>query len=188
MSFYFNNFPKISYDLKFKNKSQIVTNIMLRYKIVETIKKNRGFYYTYTVQEAQRPDNVAFELYGQSDLSWFLLLINNMHDPIYDWPLGYRDFISYIESRYGSVPAAQSTVHEYRKILNQQKVLFDGTIIPKRTLKVDLTTYNTLFTTVKESISKYDYEVELNDNKRNIIYVDTNTLGSVLSELSDVFR
>ena len=188
MSYYFNNFPRISYDVKKNKQFQNVTNIMLRYKLTSAFKRRPLSYYTYTVQEGDRPDNVAFDLYGMSSYSWILLLINSIHDPDYEWPLSQRDFAAFLKAKYGSVPAAQSTIHEYRKVVNEQSVLFDQTIIPKRTLVVDETTYNGLSTDAREIIYKSDYENELNDARRNILYIPVGSLRILLSEVVDVFE
>ena len=127
-------------------------------------------------------------LYKLSSLSWILLLINSIHDPDYEWPLSQRDFAAFLKAKYGSVPAAQSTIHEYRKVVNEQSVLFDQTIIPKRTLVVDETTYNGLSTDAREIIYKSDYENELNDARRNILYIPVGSLRILLSEVVDVFE
>jgi hypothetical protein len=188
MAYYFNNFPKVSYDIKKNNHNQIVTNLMVRYKLTAALKAQPLNYYTYTIEDGQRPDNVAFELYSISSYSWILLLVNSIHDPNYEWPLTQRSFEAFLKAKYGSIPVAQSTVHEYRKVINEQSVLFDNTIIPKRTLVVDETTYNTLSTDAREIIYKYDYEEELNNERRNILYIPSAILSDVLAEISDVFE
>jgi hypothetical protein len=188
MSFYFNVFPKVSYDVKKNNQVQNVTNIMLRYKFSAALKAQPLSYYNYTVREGQRPDNVAYVLYKLPSLSWTLLLINSIHDPDYEWPLSQRDFEAFLKAKYGSIPVAQSTVHEYRKVINEQSVLFDNTIIPKKTLVVDETTYNTLSTGAREIIYKSDYEDELNNARRNILYLTSPSLSSVLGQISDIFE
>ena len=187
MSYYFNNFPKISYDLRDNGRPQFITNLMIRYKLTAALKSRAMSYYNYSIREGQRPDNVAFDLYSIPSYSWILLLTNTIHDPNYDWPLSQRSFERFIKSKYGSHAIAMSTVHEYRKVVNEQSVLFDQTIIPKKTLVVDETTYNTLSTSAREIIYKYNYEEELNDIRRNILYIPASILSNVLAEISDVF-
>ena len=188
MSYYFNSFPKISYDMKRNNNPQTVTNLMVRYKLTAALKSRAMSYYNYSIREGQRPDNVAFELYSIPSYSWLLLLTNTIHDPNYDWPLSQRSFERFIKAKYGSHALAISTVHEYRKVVNEQSVLFDQTVIPKKTLVVDETTYNTLSTSAREIIYKYNYEEELNDARRNILYIPVDSLSEILSEISGVFE
>jgi|TARA_R110000737_G_scaffold347981_1_gene380841 hypothetical protein len=187
MTYYFNSFPKVSYDLKKNSRPNDVTNIMLRYKLTAALKGRPMNYYTYSIPEGDRPDNVSFTLYGISSYSWLLLLINSMHDPNYDWPLSQRNFVGFLKAKYGSVPASQSTVHEYRQVVNEQYRLFDDTIIPKKTLVVDETTYNTLNVYSREVVYKYDYEEELNNERRNLLYIPYNSLSTILSDIDSVF-
>ena len=79
-------------------------------------------------------------------------------------------------------------VHEYRKILNESSVLFDGTVVPKRTLVIDETTYNTLSEPDRELVNKYQYEIEENDAKRNIKIIDPRQLNRLLSNIEDIFE
>ena len=188
MAFFFTPFPKVDYDIKKNGKLEVVTNIMLRFKLVEHLKTNRANYYDFTVQEGDRPDVVASKLYDRPDLDWLLLMINDMIDPLYDWPLSSFMLEEYIREKYGSIPIAQSTVHEYRKILNESSVLFDGTVVPKRTLVIDETTYNTLSEPDRELVNKYQYEIEENDAKRNIKIIDPRQLNRLLSNIEDIFE
>ena len=54
------------------------------------------------------------------------------------------------------------------QILNQQSVLFDGTIVPKRTIVIDLNTYNSLPASEREIIYGYNFYEEQNNNKRTL--------------------
>ena len=188
MAYYFKPFPQVFYDIKKNNKLEVVTNIMLRFKISEILKSRETSYIQYTIPDGNRPDNVAFNLYGDATLSWLILMTNNIIDPLFDWPMGTKDFESFLVGKYGSLSSAYSTIHEYRKILNTQAVLFDGSVVSKRTLVIDQATYNSLGETEREFISKYQYEDELNELRRNIVYIPPNKLPNVLSEIEDVFE
>lgn len=187
MSFFFEPFPKVNYDIKKNGKIENVTNIMLRFKIVDELKKQQSNYFDITVDDGDRPDVVATKVYENPELDWLILMINDIIDPIYDWPMGGRILEDFIRSKYGSIPAAQATVHEYRKILNEKSILFDGTVVPRRTLVVDETTYNSLGVNERESIDKYQYEIELNDQKRQIKIVDPQQVSRLLNRIEDIF-
>lgn len=188
MPYLFESFPTISYDVKKNFREEVLTNIMLRFKLTELIKTRRAEYFRYSIEDGERPDVVAYKIYEDSSLDWFIFLINNIVDPYYDWPLTQHDLIAHIKKTYGSIPAAQAQVHEYRKILNNQSVLFDGTVLPKRTLVVDSTTYATLDLTSREVISKYDYELERNEENRNIKLIEGRYIGTVLSQIERLFE
>ena len=187
-SFYFENFPKVSYDIKKNGKVENVTNIMLRYKFNTIIKNFVSPYYDYTIQDGDRADIVAFNEYDDYTLDWLIYMVNDIIDRNFDWPLSQRTFQRYISEKYGSIPTSQATIHEYRKVLNQQSVLSDGTIIPKKTLVVDETTYNTLSEVNRESISKYQYETDLNDSKRQIKLISEEFVPGILLEVREIFN
>ena len=139
------------------------------------------------MEDGERADITAFRAYEDYTLDWLIYLTNDIIDPMFDWPLSQITLEKYIAKKYGSISTAQATVHEYRKILNKQSVLFDGTIIPKRTLVIDETTYNTLSEPDRESVSKYTYETELNDDKRQIKLISEKFLPEILLEVRDIF-
>jgi|TARA_B100001989_G_scaffold241604_1_gene207657 hypothetical protein len=187
MSFYFRPFPKINYDVKKNNSPLLLTDITKRYKIRDILQQKAAIYYNYTVRDGDRPDLIAFKYYGDETLDWLIFLCNNMMDPYYDWPLDYRKFTAYMKSLYGSVDVAKSTVFEYRKILNEQSTLIDGTVVPKRTVVIDLNTYNSLSTSVREEIDAYQYYEELNDAKREIKLLDERFVPDIITEVEAIF-
>jgi hypothetical protein len=188
MPFLFEYFPTIRYDIKKNMKYENMKNTMLRFKINQILKTRRAEYFSYSIEDGERADVLAYKIYEDATLDWLIFLTNDIYDPYYDWPLSQTDLISHIRSKYGSVPAAQSQVKEYRKILNPQSVLFDGTVIPKRTLVIDSTTYSTLPISAKEIISMYDYELELNEKKRDIKLIEGRYIGSIISQIESLLE
>ena len=187
MAFYFRPFPLVEYDLKKNNKTLLLTNLTARFKIRDELKQKAAIFYNYQVQEQDTPSNVAFRYYDDETLDWVIMLVNDIIDPYYDWPLSYANFIEYMRTLYGSVDTAMATTYEYRKILNPQKVLFDGTVVPKRTVVIDQNTYNSLAPADREEIDAYEYYDELNDKKRNIKLLDEQYIGLVTTQVETIF-
>ena len=188
MAFFFRPFPKIFYDVKRNNNnSSVLTNITARYKIRDILKQRAAIFYDYTVKEGDTPSSVAFRYYEDETLDWLILLVNDIIDPYYDWPLSYNSFIEFIKSLYGSVDTAMATTYEYRQILNSQSHLIDGTVIPERTVVVDQNTYNSLAPANRKLIDAYEYYEEQNNLKRNIKLLDKRYLGSILTEVETIF-
>jgi hypothetical protein len=152
------------------------------------LQERSDIFYKYDVQMGDRPDIIAEKYYGDADLAWLVLHFNNIKDPVFEFPLFGRDFENYIKGKYGSVPAARSEVHEYRQILQEKEVKFDGTVIPERYVVVDLTTYNTLNATARRTIYKYDWEEELNEKKREIKLLDKRFADKVREEIETILR
>ena len=99
MAFFFRPFPKIFYDVKKNNNnSSVLTNITARYKIRDILKQRAAIFYDYTVKEGDTPSSVAFRYYEDETLDWLILLVNDIIDPYYDWPLSYNTFIEFINT------------------------------------------------------------------------------------------
>lgn len=188
MSNYFSYFPKTKHDLTNIGQTVDLTNILRRFKVRSSVKNGISVYFDYEIQEGDRPDTIAEKYYGSPAYAWLVLHFNDIIDPVFEWPLFSNDFENYLKGKYGSITTSQSTVHEYRQILNEAKVLNNGTRIPKRWVVVDLTTYSTLAEVDKESISKYDYEIEKNEVKRKVKVLDKKYLTQVQEEVKGILR
>ena len=187
MAFYFRPFPKIQYDIKKNKLPLLLTNVTARYKIRDVLKSKVAIYYDYIVKDGDRPDLIAYKYYDDETLDWLIYLVNDIIDPYYDWPLKQDAFEKYMRSLYGSTSVARATVYEYRKILNDQSVLFDGTIIPERYVVVDLNTYNGLATAARREVDAYEYYEELNNKKRQIKILDKRFATNIKSEVELIF-
>jgi len=187
MSFYFKPFPPVRYSIKKNNNFELLTNITLRYKMRELVKQRKTIFYDYIVKDSDRPDIIAYKYYDDESLDWVLFITNDIIDPYYDWPLTQEGFNSYMRSLYGSVSSSQTTVYEYRKILDKQSVRSNGTVIPKRTVVVDLNTYSSLAAPDREIVYAYDYYLEENDAKRRIKILDKRFIGQLLRDVEILF-
>lgn len=182
MPHFFNNFPKVEYDVKKNNKKTLITNIFLRYKINELLTNKSAVYYDYNVQDSDTLEIIAAKYYEDPSLDWVLMLVNNIIDPFYDFPLNDTDLNNFISNKYGSISLAQGTVHHYEKIVRQSRS-FQGETIPELALQVDETTYNTLNENERRSVSNYDYEFNLNESKRRIKILDQKYIPRLLSDV-----
>lgn len=188
MSEYFSYFPTVQHDLTNIGQEVTLTNVLRRFIVRTEVQERTDVFYKYDIQAGDRPDTIAEKYYGDADLAWLVLHFNNIDDPVFGWALFNQDFDDYIKGKYGSIPEAQAEIHEYRQVLNEAEVRFDGTKIPKRYVVVDQTTYNSLNESEREAITKYDYEVEENDARREIKLLDKRFLDKVRDEVVTVLR
>ncbi len=199
MSNYFSYFPKIDHDLTNIGQKVKLTNILRRFKIPSELSFRADVYYEYDIQDGDRPDTIAEKYYGDSKYAWLVLHFTNKKDANFDMPLSTYDFEQFIVGKYGSVSAAQSEIHEYRIFLSRIKdgvkvpaeaeILYDGTSLLERVVVVDQQKYNSTPSNFrKAAVSKFDYEVELNDSKRSIKLLDKRYLSQVRDEVEDILR
>jgi len=185
MSEFFVHYPQISYDISGTKPAKVKTviNLMERAKIKNIVLDDIISYFPYSIKENYRPDHVSNEVYGDVKYTWLIFLINGITDPIYDWPLGTREFGAYIKDKYGSLTIAKNTIHHYEKIL-RTRVEATGTTdaIPEAKLEIDETTYDTLDTDVRNIKYCYDWEVDRNEAKRDIKLIDRLYVADILTE------
>ena len=171
MANYFRNLPRVGYDINGTGKDSFVnvTNIMKRVKFKPTVLEDISNYYPYFVKEGERPDIISQVEYGNVGYAYLILLVNDIFDPNFDWPLNSQVFEKFIINKYGSVTTAISGIKHYYQIIRAE-VPRTGTSerIPEVKFAVDETTYDSLGISDRTTLSNYDYEVELNDAKREI--------------------
>ena len=185
MSEFFQHYPQIDYNItgtappKFKT----AINIMTRAKIRNVISNDIVQYFPYSIPEAERPDITSFKIYGDVKFTWLIFLINDIHDPIYDWPMATRDLVNFIKDKYGTINAAQTEIHHYEQIV-RTRVEATGTTdaIPVAKIEVDVTTYNALDAEDRDIVYCYNWELDRNEAKRDIKLIDAMYVGDVMSE------
>ena len=191
MSEYFVHYPQISYDISGTKPAKVKTviNLMERAKIKNVVLDDIIRYFPYSIKENQRPDHVSVEVYGDVKYTWLIFLINDITDPIYDWPLGTREFGTYIKAKYGTLNAAKNTIHQYEQIL-RTRVEATGTTdaIPEARIIIDETTYDTLAPTARSIKYCYDWEVDRNEAKRDIKLIDSLYVADILSEHAETLE
>lgn len=188
--YYFSTFPLTTYSVN--NTAPVVAiDITKRFTLRQLIKDTAAVYYTYHVQDGERPDVIADRFYKDSRLDWLVLMVNEIQDPQFKWVMDYNTLNQYIIQKYGSVSNAMGQNHHYEQIVQAKtmKRNDDGEMvnIPEISVVVDLTTYNTLPGTSRRAVSKYDYEVNLNDEHRQINLVDPAYIPRILKSYKDLY-
>jgi len=182
MANYFRNLPKVRYDINGAepNKYLNVTNIMKRISFKPSVIEDITNYYPYRVKDGERPDILSFQQYGSVAYAYLIMLVNDIYDPLFDWPLSSQQFEKYLINKYGSVSSSMGTTKYYYQIIRAE-VARTGTSerIPAVKFIVDQTTYDALGTGDRSTQSQYEWEDELNDNKRDIKLIDASFIRDI---------
>ena len=110
---YFSQFPLMAYDVKGDNKFKLLPNILKRVKLRSGLRSGAFLFDSYNVKDGERPEDIAFKLYGDAQLHWVILMTNNVTDRFYQWPLTQPQFQEHLEDKYGL--ANIDAVHHYEK-------------------------------------------------------------------------
>ena len=191
---YFDILPKLIHT-DAVGTSKIVTNLMSRVSIIPQLLKNPLNYYEYDIQDGDTPEIIAHKYYGDSYRYWIVMLSNELMDPQWDWPMNNRVFAKYLENKYPNIQTS-STIHYYEKIITQYDTYSMTTTINKIQITEDVynglpttqtTTYtlpagNVVITVETNAVSIYDYELELNEDKRSIKLLNSIYVNQIETE------
>ena len=197
---YFRYIPDFDYVSRLSKAQNIsdyirVKNLFKRTKISEQIFSDLTFFTKYQIITDERPDNVAFKVYGDSNLDWMILLANNIINVQQEWPLEHQSYYNYLIGKYGSDAALQNIHHyETREIKNSV-----GKVIVPKGLEVPSTftiTYfdtglgvqQTVTTEIVTEITNQVYEDGLNDAKRNISIIKPRFIGLIIEEIEKAMK
>ena len=170
---YFSKFPYIIYDSVGNGEFKIVTNLLRRVAVRSKIKANTQFFDTYDVKEGETPEMVAHKLYGDPELHWIILLVNNVTERYHQWPKNTNQFLAYINDKYSNVDAT----HHYE--ISQ--------VSGDTTIKIDIGTDNTGHSGAT-AITNFEYEEALEDKKRSIRLLDPAYIGPFVAEFESLME
>lgn len=111
---FFNKFPLLAYDLTGLPNMQpeVVRNIFFNLAIIEAVKQNTLIYYPYYIKDNETPEDVAYKYYKDSNKHWLVMMVNNIVDPQFDWPMSDMSFQNYINAKYAGITVPNQTVYD----------------------------------------------------------------------------
>ena len=196
MASYFRNVPNFEYVSRNADEQNIsdyvaVKNLFKRAKLREDIVENLAFFTKYSIIGDERPDQVAYKVYGEETLDWVVLLSNNILNIQTEWPMPQTVFDKYLLEKYGSY-ANIDAVHHYEtvEVKNNNEVV----IIPKGlqvaqnysvTYYDDLLGQEVTATNITEPVTNFQYEDKIQDEKRNIFLLKPIYLNIIQNDLQD---
>ena len=150
---YFNQFGTILYDPLGDRSAKLCTNIMSRVRVRANMKKEIVMLDTYDVKENETPEIVADKHHGSSYYHWVVMLMNEISDVNHDWVNSTRQMQKYLLSKYTETQLTETHHYEIPQTSG------DTTIM----IEVENSTYPSATT-----VTNYEYEVALNEEKRSI--------------------
>jgi len=198
MSNYFSQLPDFEYVSRLPD-SRIsdyipVKNIFMRGKLREDIFQNASVFTKYKVKGNDRPDNVAFEVYGDANLDWLVLTCNNILNVYEEWPMTQINFENYLLEKYETYDNINAAHHyETTEVKNSS-----GVVIVPAGLEVDSNYSISFYDSVIEGmtivsspvteVTNYMYEERLQDDRRNIFILKQRFLNVVKDDLEEMME
>lgn len=197
MSNYFNQIPDFDYVSRLPDAkiSDYITvkNLFKRGKLREDIFQDVSIFTKYQIKGDDRPDNVAYDFYGDSSLDWLVLTCNNIINVYSEWPMTQFNFENYLLEKYLTYDNI-SAVHHYE---TTQVTNTLGAVIVPAGLEVDSNFSVSFFDeevggmTTKypvSTITNYQYEEKLQTERRNIFLLESRYLNVVKDDLEEMME
>ena len=194
---YFRNIPEFAYvnrdDPKSTNEYSLVKNFFKRAKLRDDIFENVAFFEKFIIKGDDRPDNVAFQVYGDPTLDWVVLMSNNIINVQSEWPLSNENFYEYLIDKYENETKLYSGIHHYEanevKTSNGRIIIESGTRV---SVGQSVSFYDkgkndqVTITDIALPVTNFTYEQNLNNKKREIFLLKKIYLNIVFDDLEQI--
>ena len=200
---YFRELPDLQYQnflsSSLSSHSYItVKNLFRRNKLRDDLQNVFTIFDKYEIMEGARPDTIAEDFYGDSELDWVVLMTAGILNVRNEWPLSNRDLYEYAYELYGN---ELNSVHHYETIEIKDS---DGKLILPKGKRVDkdftISYYDNgnywtktgiynLSTNINGSIgsvTNWEYETIKNDKKRSIYLLRRMYLQQFLNDMRNI--
>ena len=167
---YFENFQKILYDPVGNNNPKLMTNIMKRVRMRANMKKEVVMLDPYDVQENETPEIVADKHHGSPYYHWVVMLLNDISDVNHDWVKSTRQLQKYLTDKYTVTQLSEAHHYEISQSSGDTSI------------KIQVLQGTSGATTV----TNYEYEVALNEEKRTIDLLRNEYLGFFEDEFQNL--
>ena len=159
---YFKEFPKIRYN------NELLIHAPIRFAFQKLIVDKDYNMWDYKILDGQTCEFVADKYYQDGQLDWMIYLANRVIDPYHFWPLSNIEVIALVEKKYGSLELALSTWTNHKDE--------DG-------IAIDQIQYDELAGHTR--MNGYEYEIYINNLKRDIKLIDSNEAPRFKQALED---
>ena len=171
---YFRELPNLYYQSQSSDRTSskdyvLVKNLYRRTKLRDDLQNVFTIFDKYQIQQGERPDTIAEKLYGDSGLDWVVMMTANIINVRDQWPLSDGELYNYVDEVKDS---------SGRLILPKGQIVDSYFTIPDPSQA--LSNLNPV-----TAVSNYDYEIRLNNEKRQIYVLKPTYLTQFVEDMRD---
>ena len=184
------DYPSLANDRKSAYDYQKVKNIFKRAVIRDDLFDEVVAFTKYSVVGDERPDQVAYNFYGDSGLDWVVLTTNNIIHVRDEWPMGNQDFLTYLNAKYTAEQL--SNIHHYEtKLIRDSRgrlIQPEGLTVPAGH-SISFLDNGVLRTESQlTSFTFLEHENNVNDKKRDIDILRHEYLSVFLENFAEIME
>ena len=177
---YFDRFPLMAYRIKEGDPLKLMPQIIKRVKLRATSKKGFLIFDKYDVKYGENPEDIATKLYGDPTLHWVILMVNDITDRFYQWPMTQPQFAEFLTDKYGA--GNEDGVHHYEITQASGRSTSNGPDDYSHKVEVNSDEDDA------ETITNRVYEERLQDKYRQIRLLDPRYLSIFLEEFDRLIK
>ena len=177
---YFDRFPLMTYDIKNNNQYKLLPDILRRVKLRAGLASSRFVFDKYNVKEGEKPEDVAFKYYGDAELHWVVLMINEVKDRFYQWPMSQSQFDKFLTDKYGA--GNEDSAHHYEVTQDSGRTSGQGPNDYSHKVEVNSDTDNAT------TITNREYEERQQDKYRSIRLLNQRYVSDFISEFDNLIK
>ena len=170
----------MAYDVASDGNYKLLPNILKRVKLRTGIRTGSFLFDAYDVKDGENPEDIAFKLYGDAEFHWVVLMVNNVTDRYYQWPLTQPQFQEHLEDKYGA--GSEDAVHHYEKTTDSGKTSSSGP--SDYSHKVECNSDDG----TPDIITNRQYEQRKQDEYRSIRLLDQKYLNTFIEEFENLIK
>lgn len=195
---YFRELPNIQYQnfLEPQNTSSqdyiTIKNIFLRGKLRDDLQNTFTLFDKYVILENERPDQIAQKLYGNPTYDWIVRITANIINYQNEFPLNSQELWEYIQTKYDT---SSSEIRYYQSVQirdSRNRLIYPGGIVVDENFSV--TYYDNFLGTyvtksgleARDGVTNFEYENQINDDKKTIFVLKPAYLGQFLNDMRDL--
>ena len=177
---YFDRFPLMAYRIKEGDPLKLMPQIIKRVKLRATSKKGFLIFDKYNVKYGENPEDIATKLYGDPTLHWVILMVNDITDRFYQWPMTQPQFAEFLTDKYGA--GNEDGVHHYEITQASGRSTSNGPDDYSHKVEVNSDEDDA------ETITNRVYEERLQNKYRQIRLLEPKYLATFLQEFDRLIK
>ena len=178
------NFSSNQLDAKFI----LAKNIWKRGEILSAFKTSLTLFDEYIVQNGERPEDIATQLYDNPFYNWTILIVNDITDYYAQWPRSVKQLQEYVENKYTNSAGTKHYITTEVTDDNGNVICPAGKIVPQTFQVAYYNGTTTVTANPTVSISNYQYEEELNAKKERIQIIRPEIIEDFVAVYKDLLR
>ena len=216
---YFKELPNILYPSPVPSKRStadmvVIKNLFRRAKLFDYVSDAAALFDKYIVEDGERPDTIAHELYGNPRLDYVVVIVAGITNIHQQWPIQDFQMYDFALAKYGS-ETEMNKIHHYetyeikdsqgRQILPPNLIVDKDFTIDGSSLRFgnnrfivynqtgaeqldDKKKYTILTDNIARSVTNFKFEIDQNEKNRKIDVLKPSYLQTFINDLRDVLK